>query len=315
MDNNMTKLALVFPGQGSQTVGMLSELYSEFATVRETFDEASTALGYDLWALVANGPEADLNETHRTQPALLTASVAIWRLWQQQGGTTPAYMAGHSLGEYSALVCSGALSLSDAVKLVEKRGQYMQTAVPAGTGAMQAIIGLEDALIAKACAEAAQDEVVSPVNFNSPGQVVIAGNKAAVERAGELCKAYGAKRALPLPVSVPSHCALMKPAAEKLATDLAGLDFHPTVIPVLNNVDVVIAVAQNDVKDALIRQLFSPVRWTESIEWLAAQGVTDVVEIGAGKVLAGLIKRIDKNLNTYSVNDIASLNNALNPTT
>jgi [acyl-carrier-protein] S-malonyltransferase len=180
---------------------------------------------------------------------------------------------------------------------------------------MQAIIGLDDELIAKACAEAAQDEVVSPVNFNSPGQVVIAGNKAAVERAGELCKAYGAKRALPLPVSVPSHCALMKPAAEKLSIDLAGLHFHPTVIPVLNNVDVAIAVAQNDVKDALIRQLFSPVRWTESIEWLAAQGVTDVVEIGAGKVLAGLIKRIDKNLNTYSVNDVTSLNNALNPTT
>ena len=311
----MTKLALVFPGQGSQTVGMLSELYGEFATVRETFDEASKALGYDLWALVANGPEADLNETHRTQPALLTASVAIWRLWQQQGGATPSFMAGHSLGEYSALVCSGALSLSDAVKLVEKRGQYMQTAVPAGTGAMQAIIGLDDELIAKACAEAAQDEVVSPVNFNSPGQVVIAGNKAAVERAGELCKAYGAKRALPLPVSVPSHCALMKPAAEKLSIDLAGLHFHPTVIPVLNNVDVAIAVAQNDVKDALIRQLFSPVRWTESIEWLAAQGVADVVEIGAGKVLAGLIKRIDKNLNTYSVNDVTSLNNALNPTT
>lgn len=310
----MTKLALVFPGQGSQTVGMLSELYNEFATIRETFDEASQALGYDLWALVANGPEAELNETHRTQPALLTASVAIWRLWQQQGGATPAYMAGHSLGEYSALVCSGALSLADAVKLVEKRGQYMQTAVPAGTGAMQAIIGLDDALISKACEEAAQGEVVSPVNFNSPGQVVIAGNKAAVERAGELCKAYGAKRALPLPVSVPSHCALMKPAAEKLAVDLAALNFHPTVIPVLNNVDVAIAVAQNDIKDALVRQLFSPVRWTESIEWLAAQGVTEVVEIGAGKVLAGLIKRIDKNLTTGSVNDVASLNNALNPT-
>ena len=311
----MTKLALVFPGQGSQTVGMLSELYNEFAMVRETFDEASSALGYDLWALVANGPEADLNETHRTQPALLTASVAIWRLWQQQGGATPAFMAGHSLGEYSALVCSGALSLSDAVKLVEKRGQYMQTAVPAGTGAMQAIIGLDDALIAKACLEASQGEVVSPVNFNSPGQVVIAGNKAAVERAGELCKTYGAKRALPLPVSVPSHCALMQPAAEKLAADLTGLNFHPTVIPVLNNVDVAIAVEQNDIKDALVRQLFSPVRWTESIEWLAAQGVTEVVEIGAGKVLAGLIKRIDKNLNTSSVNDVTSLNNALNPTT
>lgn len=204
------KLALVFPGQGSQSVGMLAELHAEFATVRDTFAEASAALGYDLWALVANGPDTALNETHRTQPALLTASVAVYRVWLEQGGATPAYLAGHSLGEYSALVCAGVLSLSDAVKLVEKRGQYMQLAVPAGTGAMSAIIGLDDALIAKACEEAAQGEVVSPVNFNSPGQVVIAGNKAAVERANELCKAAGAKRALPLPVSVPSHCALMK---------------------------------------------------------------------------------------------------------
>ena len=300
------KLALVFPGQGSQTVGMLADLYAEYDVVRDTFAESSAALGYDLWQLVANGPEADLNETHRTQPALLTASVAIWRLWQQQGGGTPDYLAGHSLGEYSALVCAGVLSLGDAVSLVEKRGQYMQTAVPAGTGAMSAIIGLDDALIAKACDEAAQGEVVSPVNFNSPGQVVIAGNKAAVERANELCKAAGAKRALPLPVSVPSHCALMKPAAAQLATDLASMSFNAPSFAVVNNVDVAIAADEAAVKDALVRQLYSPVRWTETIEWLSAQGVTQVVEIGAGKVLNGLVKRINRDLEVSSVNDLAS---------
>lgn len=305
------KLALVFPGQGSQSVGMLAELHAEFATVRDTFAEASAALGYDLWALIANGPDTELNETHRTQPALLTASVAVYRVWLEQGGATPAYLAGHSLGEYSALVCAGVFTLSDAVKLVEKRGQYMQLAVPTGTGAMSAIIGLDDALIAKACAEAAQGEVVSPVNFNSPGQVVIAGNKAAVERANELCKAAGAKRALPLPVSVPSHCALMKPAADKLADDLNSISFHTAVIPVVNNVDVIAAADAAAIKDALVRQLYSPVRWTESIEFLAAQGVDTVIELGAGKVLSGLIKRINKELNTASVTDVASLKDAL----
>ena len=304
-------LAIVFPGQGSQAVGMLSELYQQHDVVKHTFAEASAALGYDLWALVANGPEADLNETQRTQPALLTASVAVWRLWQQQGGATPAYFAGHSLGEYSALVCAGVLTLADAVKLVEKRGNYMQQAVPAGVGAMFAIIGLDDAAIVKACADAAQGEVVSPVNYNSPGQVVIAGHKAAVERAGELCKAAGAKRALPLPVSVPSHCALMRPAAEQLVTDLAALHFNNAVIPVVNNVDVAIATDAAAIKDALVRQLYSPVQWTQTIEWLAAQGVTQVLELGAGKVLSGLIKRIDKNLSCASVGDIASLQAAL----
>ncbi|WP_166840220.1 ACP S-malonyltransferase [Rheinheimera pleomorphica] len=306
-----TKLAIVFPGQGSQSVGMLADLHAEFDIVKQTFAEASDALGYDLWALVAQGPEADLNETHRTQPALLTASVAVWRLWQQQGGATPAYFAGHSLGEYSALVCAGVLTLADAVKLVEKRGNYMQQAVPAGVGAMSAIIGLDDAAIAAACEQAAQGEVVSPVNYNSPGQVVIAGHKVAVERAGELCKAAGAKRALPLPVSVPSHCALMRPAAEQLAQDLAALNFNNAVIPVVNNVDVAIAADNVAVKDALVRQLYSPVRWTETIEWLAAQGVTDVLELGAGKVLSGLIKRIDKALSTASVGDVATLQAAL----
>ncbi|MAD76123.1 MAG: [acyl-carrier-protein] S-malonyltransferase [Rheinheimera sp.] len=304
------KLAIVFPGQGSQSVGMLGDLY-QHDSVKDTFTEASAALGYDLWALVANGPEADLNETHRTQPALLTASVAIWRLWQQQGGDTPLYLAGHSLGEYSALVCADVLSLGQAVKLVEQRGHYMQQAVPAGVGGMSAIIGLDDAAITKACAEAAQGEIVAPVNYNSPGQVVIAGHKAAVERAGELCKAAGAKRALPLPVSVPSHCALMRPAAEKLASDLAALNFNTPQLPVINNVDVSIASDSAAVKEALIRPLYSPVRWTETIEWLASQGVTAVLELGAGKVLSGLIKRIDKNLTTSSVYDQASLQSAL----
>ncbi len=305
------KLALVFPGQGSQTVGMLAELYAEYPLVQQTFAEASEALGYDLWALVAGGPEADLNETHRTQPALLTASVAVWRVWQQQGGPTPAYLAGHSLGEYSALVCAGVLALADAVQLVEKRGQFMQAAVPAGTGAMSAIIGLDDALIAKACQEAAQGEVVAPVNYNSPGQVVIAGHKAAVERANELCKAAGAKRALPLPVSVPSHCALMQSAAEQLKAQLASLQFNSPVISVVNNVDVACESTESAIQEALIRQLFSPVRWTETVEFLAAQGVTDVIELGAGKVLSGLNKRINKELQVSSVNDPASLQSAL----
>ncbi|OEY71014.1 [acyl-carrier-protein] S-malonyltransferase [Rheinheimera salexigens] len=290
---------------------MLADLYQQHDIVKQTFTEASAALGYDLWALVANGPEADLNQTHRTQPALLTASVAVWRLWQQQGGQQPAYFAGHSLGEYSALVCAGVLTLAQAVTLVENRGNYMQQAVPAGTGAMSAIIGLDDAAITKACAEAAQGEVVSAVNYNSPGQVVIAGHKAAVERAGELCKAAGAKRALPLPVSVPSHCALMRPAAEKLLIDLNQLTFNAPAIPVVNNVDVIAATDSADIKDALVRQLYSPVRWTETIEFLASQGVNQVLELGAGKVLTGLIKRIDKTISTAAVGDQATLEAAL----
>lgn len=303
----MSKFAIVFPGQGSQAVGMLAELGEQYDIVKETFAQASEALGYDLWSLVQNGPVEDLNQTFRTQPALLASSVAIWRVWQQLGLAQPANLAGHSLGEYSALVCAGVIDFKQAIKLVELRGQLMQEAVPAGTGAMYAIIGLDDDAIAKACEEAAQGEVVSPVNFNSPGQVVIAGSKDAVERAGILCKEAGAKRALPLPVSVPSHCALMKPAADKLAVALEALEFNAPQLPVINNVDVVAETDPVKIKDALVRQLYSPVRWTESVELMSNQGVEKLLEMGPGKVLTGLTKRIVKSLEAAAVNDMASL--------
>ncbi|NVK24589.1 MAG: ACP S-malonyltransferase [Gammaproteobacteria bacterium] len=302
----MTK-AIVFPGQGSQSVGMLADLHESYQVVRDTFKEASDALGYDMWSLVSEDADGKLNQTEFTQPALLTASVAVWRTYVEKGGDQPEYLAGHSLGEYSALVCAGVLSLADAVKLVEKRGQYMQQAVPAGTGAMAAIIGLADDAIAKACEDAAQGEVVSPVNFNSPGQIVIAGQKAAVERAMELCKEAGAKRALPLPVSVPSHCALMKPAADKLAQDLELLTFNTPDIKIVNNVDVAVATDPAAIKEALIKQLYSPVRWTETIQYFASEGVTESFEFGPGKVLSGLVKRIDKSVSCVSVGDTASL--------
>lgn len=307
----MTQFAFVFPGQGSQTVGMLTELAATYPLVEETYHEASDALGYDLWQLVSQGPAEELNKTWQTQPALLAASVAIYRVWQQQGGEQPALMAGHSLGEYSALVCAGVLNFADAVKLVELRGKLMQEAVPEGTGAMQAIIGLDDAAIRKACEESAQGQVVSPVNFNSPGQVVIAGNKEAVERAGAACKAAGAKRALPLPVSVPSHCALMKPAADKLAVALESITFNAPAVPVINNVDVKAETDAAAIRHALVRQLYSPVRWTESVEAMAAQGVTQLLEMGPGKVLTGLTKRIVDTLTAAAVNDTASLTAAL----
>ncbi|EHA1124429.1 ACP S-malonyltransferase [Vibrio navarrensis] len=303
----MSKFAIVFPGQGSQAVGMLAELGEQYDIVKETFAQASEALGYDLWSLVQNGPAEDLNQTFRTQPALLASSVAIWRVWQQLGLAQPANLAGHSLGEYSALVCAGVIDFKQAIKLVELRGHLMQEAVPAGTGAMYAIIGLDDDAIAKACEEAAQGEVVSPVNFNSPGQVVIAGSKDAVERAGVLCKEAGAKRALPLPVSVPSHCALMKPAADKLAVALEALEFNAPQLPVINNVDVVAETDPVKIKDALVRQLYSPVRWTESVELMSNQGVEKLLEMGPGKVLTGLTKRIVKSLEAAAVNDMASL--------
>ncbi|HFQ5056108.1 ACP S-malonyltransferase [Vibrio vulnificus] len=303
----MSKFAIVFPGQGSQAVGMLADLGEQYEIVKQTFAQASEALGYDLWALVQNGPAEDLNQTFRTQPALLASSVAIWLVWQELGLAQPENLAGHSLGEYSALVCAGVIDFQEAIKLVELRGQLMQEAVPAGTGAMYAIIGLDDEAIAKACEEAAQGDVVSPVNFNSPGQVVIAGSKDAVERAGALCKEAGAKRALPLPVSVPSHCALMKPAAEKLAVALESIEFKAPQLPVINNVDVVAETDPAKIKDALVRQLYSPVRWTESVELMSSQGVEKLLEMGPGKVLTGLTKRIVKSLEAAAVNDVASL--------
>lgn len=303
----MSKFAIVFPGQGSQALGMLAELGAQYDVVKQTFAEASEALGYDLWALVQDGPVEDLNQTFRTQPALLASSVAIWRVWQELGLEQPANLAGHSLGEYSALVCAGVIDFKQAIKLVELRGQLMQEAVPAGTGAMYAIIGLDDAAIAKACEEAAQGDVVSPVNYNSPGQVVIAGSKEAVERAGVLCKEAGAKRALPLPVSVPSHCALMKPAADKLAIALEEIEFNTPQLPVINNVDAMAEVEPEKIKLALVRQLYSPVRWTECVELMSEQGVEKLFEVGPGKVLTGLTKRIVKTLDAAAVNDIASL--------
>ncbi|MBP8127475.1 MAG: ACP S-malonyltransferase [Aeromonadaceae bacterium] len=307
----MTKFAIAFPGQGSQSVGMLAELAAEYPVVKATFDEASQVLGYDLFQLVMDGPAEELNKTWRTQPALLTSSVALWRVWQSINAPMPAMMAGHSLGEYSALVCSGALAFADAVKLVELRGLAMQEAVPEGVGAMAAIIGLDNESIAANCEKAAQGQVVSPVNFNSPGQVVIAGHKEAVERANVLMKESGAKRALPLPVSVPSHCALMKPAAEKLAVALQSIEIKAPVIPVINNVDVSPETDAARIKDALVRQLFSPVRWTETIEAVANAGVEFEVEMGPGKVLSGLVKRIDKRVDGAAINDPASLQDIL----
>ncbi|AKP35103.1 ACP S-malonyltransferase [Yersinia aleksiciae] len=307
----MSKFAMVFPGQGSQSLGMLADLAAQFPIVEATFREASSVLGYDLWQLVQQGPVEELNKTWQTQPALLTASVAIWRVWQHQGGQLPAMMAGHSLGEYSALVCAGVLDFKQAVSLVELRGKLMQEAVPEGTGAMYAIIGLDNESIAKACEESAQGQVVSPVNFNSPGQVVIAGNKEAVERAGAACKAAGAKRALPLPVSVPSHCALMKPAADKLAEALENIEFQAPLYPIVNNVDVKTEVSPEAIRSALVRQLYNPVRWTESVEFIAAEGVELLLEVGPGKVLTGLTKRIVDTLAAAPVNDVATLTSAL----
>ena len=298
------KTAFLFPGQGSQSVGMLASLAAETA-VRQTFQEASGALGFDLARLIADGPAEQLDRTDNTQPALLACGVALWRLWEQRGARRPAFLAGHSLGEYTALVCAGVLSLGDGVRLVAERGRLMQQAVPAGSGAMAAILGRDDERVRAACAEAAEGEVVEAVNYNAPGQVVVAGNTAAVERAIAACKAAGAKRAMALPVSVPSHCALMRPAAQQLAALLESMTLHQPELPVINNVDVTAATEASHIRDALVRQLYSPVRWVETIGWLAEQGVSEAYECGPGKVLAGLVKRIDRNIIVTAMDDPA----------
>jgi len=300
--------ALFFPGQGSQSVGMLGELADEFGIIKETFAQASDALGYDVWELVQQDPNNQLNETQFTQPALLTASVALYRVAKDKGLGDDLVMAGHSLGEYSALVCAGAIDFKDAVKLVEARGKFMQEAVADGEGAMAAVIGLDDDVIKQICEEQAQGEVVTPVNYNSPGQVVIAGHASAVSRAGEALKEAGAKRVLPLPVSVPSHCALMKPAAEKLKQELENITVKSPVIDVINNVDVMVETDPAAIKDALVRQLYCPVRWTESVEKAADMSVEKAFEVGPGKVLTGLNKRITKSFNCSALNTADALN-------
>lgn len=304
-------LAFVFPGQGSQSVGMLADVAATRAVVRDTFAEAGAALGRDLWQLVQQGPDETLNLTTNTQPALLTASVALWRAWLDAGGATPAQLSGHSLGEYSALVCAGALRLDDAVRLVSERGRCMQAAVPAGSGAMAAILGLDDAAVVAACAAAAGGEIVSAVNFNAPGQVVIAGERAAVERAIEACKAAGARRAMPLPISVPSHCALMRPAAETFRAALAAVPFADSAIPVIQNVDAVPRTVAADLRAALVLQLYSPVRWVQCVQALRRGGASRIVECGPGRVLAGLVKRIDAELQADSIGDDAGMDKAL----
>lgn len=291
-----TKLAMVFPGQGSQKIGMLSD-FSHFDIVRSTFNDASESLEYDLWDLIQNAEQNALNMTEITQPALLTSSVALWRLWKEQKGILPSLLAGHSLGEWSALVAAEVVSLKDAVKLVQSRGKYMQEAVPAGQGAMAAIIGLDDDLVEKVCTSSQfENEVCSPVNYNSPGQLVIAGSQASVERAIIACKDAGAKRALPLPVSAPFHTSLMKPAADRLAQDIHNITFSQPLIPVVHNVNAKIEHDTQIIKDIMIEQIYSPVRWVDCVRFLAQNSVAQIVEMGPGKVLSGLVKRIDKSI-------------------
>ena len=304
------KIAFVFPGQGSQSVGML-DAWADNAAVRRTLEQASASLGQDLASLIANGPAEDLNLTTNTQPVMLAAAVATYAAWREAGGAEPALMAGHSLGEYSALTAAGALKLEDAVRIVRVRADAMQAAVPVGTGAMAAVLGLSDDDVREVCAQAAQGEVVEAVNFNAPAQVVIAGHKAAVERACELAKARGAKRALLLPVSAPFHSSLLKPAADVLQVALGGVEVSSPSVPVINNVDVAVVSDPAGIRDALVRQAWHPVRWVETIQAMKAQGVTHIVECGPGKVLNGLTKRIDKDLVGLAITDPASMQAAL----
>lgn len=296
----MQKFGFVFPGQGSQKAGMLSELAAINPSVTDTFAQASEVLGADLWQITQDNPDGLLDQTHFTQPALLAASVAIWRVWMAQNAPLPAMLAGHSLGEYSALVCAGALSFEDAIMLVHKRGQYMQSAVPAGTGGMAAIIGMDDSRIDELCRAVAGEGIVSAANFNSPGQTVIAGDRAAVERAMAACKEAGAKRALPLNVSVPSHCALMKPAADELAADLSGIEFKKPELPVVQNINGRASNELGEIRENLLKQLYMPVQWVDTIYCMRDFGVGKVVECGPGKVLGGLIKRIQPDISCFS---------------
>lgn len=307
----MMNYAINFPGQGSQSVGMLKELAATFPLVKQTFEEAADALNFDLWKLVQEGAESDLNRTDNTQPAMLTAGMAVARLWKNHYNQLPTFVAGHSLGEYTALCFAGVFSFADAVKLVATRGKLMQAAVSEGEGAMAAILGLEDAQVINACQKAQQNEIVTPANFNGTGQVVIAGHKNAVERAICEAKQLGAKRAILLPVSVPAHCALMKPAADKLSAVLNEINMVSPTVPVVHNVDVSIKTDPQEIRNALIAQLSSSVRWTETVQFLIKQNVELVLELGPGKVLTGINKRVDKNLNTLPVFDPQTLEQAL----
>lgn len=306
-------IAFVFPGQGSQKVGMLAAAAAAYPVVGDTFSEASAVLGYDMWDLVQNGEQEQLNLTETTQPVLLTSSVALYRAWLAAGGAQPAMMAGHSLGEFSALVCAGALDFSAAVDLVRQRGAFMQTAVPVGEGAMAAIIGLDDDAINAACAEAAAElgEVVAAVNFNSPGQVVIAGKSAAVDAAITLCKAAGAKRALPLPVSAPFHTELMRPAGERLAQAMGSVEFTAPQVPVVHNVHAATETDPAAIRELLVRQIYSPVQWTACVKAMAGAGITRIVECGPGKVLSGLNRRIDDSLNSFNIEQPEALQSAV----